>query len=252
MGMGSAIGVSNLTHTHKPPWVYKPVMCTTHAIPTRFQVLGQMVDRTVHTHHNHQKYVCYGHQDGYLWNFSGSKNSALPIIHIMIPVSPPTFSLPSCTAGASEVPCDTSASHVPLGLHMIHLHALSCLIPCNPISHPWWLRLQESPSPPSTSNVPRGLDDLWINAITMEKPILLCHLVKKLLTNQWSTMSDLIDTNWYWPPLIDMIHISYFDLTAPIALHHYLLHSSFHSLILSYVCLPCSLASVADGSASWF
>ena len=35
-------------------------------VPTRFQVLGWMVDRMVHTHHNYQKYVCYSHQDGYL------------------------------------------------------------------------------------------------------------------------------------------------------------------------------------------
>jgi len=159
-GYGFCHRCLKLTYTHEPLWVYKPVDVHYPCHSNQISSTGQMVDRTVHTHHNHQKYVCYGHQDGYLWNFSGSKNSALPIIHVMIPVSPPTFSLPSCTAAASEVPCDTSASHVPLGLHMIHLHALSCLIPCNPISHPWWLRLQESPSPLSTSNVPRGSDDL--------------------------------------------------------------------------------------------
>ena len=59
-------------------------------------------------------------------------------IHVMIPASPPTFSLTSHPATSPEVPCDTSHSHVPLRSHVIHPRAPSCTVPRDPVSHPHW------------------------------------------------------------------------------------------------------------------
>src|SRR5712671_1726996 len=71
---------------------------------------------------------------------------------VTIPVVTPTFSSPSHPATSPEAPHDMSHSHMPLGSHMIHPHAPSHTIPCDPVSCPQWVQLRESP--PSTPDAP--------------------------------------------------------------------------------------------------
>src|SRR5712671_6836482 len=89
----------------------------------------------------------------------------------MIPASPSTFSSPSCIPATPEVPRDTSHSHVPLGLHVIHPCALLCIIPRKPISCPHWVQLQESPLdqvPLMLPDEPESSADLQIDAAAMD------------------------------------------------------------------------------------
>jgi len=81
---------------------------------------------------------------------------------VTIPAVTPTFSLTSCPAASPEVPRDTSSSHVPLGLHVIHPRAPSRTIPRDPVSRPRWVRLRESPpSTPDTPDEPESFPDCY-------------------------------------------------------------------------------------------
>ena len=73
---------------------------------------------------------------------------------VTIPAVTPTFSSTSRPAASPEVPRDTSSSHMPLGSHVIHPRAPSHTMPREPISHPRWVRLQESPPRLSTPDTP--------------------------------------------------------------------------------------------------
>ena len=112
----------------------------------------------------------------------------------MIPVTPSTFSSPSHTPATSEAPHDTLHSHVPLRSHMIHPRALSCTMPHEPVSHPQWVQLQESPPQPSTPDAPDESEssaDPWVDAATIEEPSLLQSLLSKLPMSLWSTVLDI-------------------------------------------------------------
>jgi len=116
-------------------------------------------------------------------------------MHVTIPASPPTFSSTSHPVASPEVPRDTSHSHVPFGLHMIHPHAPLHTIPCNPVSCPCWVRLQESPSRPSTPNAPdkpESSADPQIDSAVMTKDLsILQGLLSGLPLSLWSAVLDI-------------------------------------------------------------
>src|SRR5712672_1522862 len=58
---------------------------------------------------------------------------------VTIPAVTPTFFSPSRPTTSPEVPCDTSSSHVPLGLHVIHPRAPSHTMLRKPVSRPRWV-----------------------------------------------------------------------------------------------------------------
>ena len=61
---------------------------------------------------------------------------------------------------------------MPLGLHMIHPHAPLHTLPCNSVSHPHWVRLQESPSStPDTPDEPESSADPWIDSAVMTEDL---------------------------------------------------------------------------------
>src|SRR5712672_3591389 len=110
----------------------------------------------------------------------------------MIPAVTPTFSSTSCPAASPEVPHDTSSSHVPLGLHVIHPCAPSCTIPRNPISRPRWVRLQESPpSTPNAPDEPESSADPQIDSAAMTEDLsILQGLLSGLPMGLWSAVPD--------------------------------------------------------------
>src|SRR5712672_2843244 len=90
---------------------------------------------------------------------------------VTIPAVTPTFSSTSRPAASHEVLRDTSSSHVPLGLHVIHPHApLSRPMPCDPVSRPRWVQLRESPpSTPDAPDEPESSTDPRIDSAAMTK-----------------------------------------------------------------------------------
>jgi len=116
---------------------------------------------------------------------------------VTIPAVTPTFSLTSRSATSPEVPRDTSTSHVPLGSHVIHPHAPSRTMPCDPISRPRWVRLQESPPHPSTPNTPdepESSTDPQIDSAAMTEDLsILQGLLSGLPMSLWSTVPDITD-----------------------------------------------------------
>ena len=122
----------------------------------------------------------------------------IPNVLVMIPAVTPTFSSPSRPAASPEVPRDTSSSHVPLGSHMIHPRAPSSRpMPCDPVSHPRWVRLRESPlSTPDAPDEPESSTDLRIDsAATTEDLSILQGLLSGLPMSLWSTVPDITDTD---------------------------------------------------------
>src|SRR5882757_2219914 len=111
----------------------------------------------------------------------------------MIPAVTPTFSLTSRPAASPEVPRDTSSSHVPLGSHVIHPRApLSRPMPHDPVSHPHWVRLRESPpSTPDAPDEPESSADPRIDsAATTEDLSILQGLLSGLPMSLWSAVLD--------------------------------------------------------------
>jgi len=115
----------------------------------------------------------------------------------MIPAVTPTFSSTSHPATSPEVLRDTSSSHVPLGLHVIHPRAPLCTILHNPVSRPHWVRLQESPpSTPNTPDEPEGSADPQIDSTAMTEDLsILQGLLSGLPMSLWSAVPDI--TNGY-------------------------------------------------------
>jgi len=117
---------------------------------------------------------------------------------VTIPAVTPTFSSPSHPATSPEAPRDTSSSHVPLGSHVIHPHApLSHPMPREPVSHPHWVRLRESPpSTPDAPDEPESSPDLRIDsAVLTEDLSILQGLLSGLPMSLWSAVPDMTDTN---------------------------------------------------------
>src|SRR5712671_3324724 len=112
----------------------------------------------------------------------------------MIPAVTPTFSSPSCPATSPEVPRDTSSSHVPLGSHVIHPRApLLHPMPRDPVSHPRWVQLQESPlSTPDAPDEPESSADPRIDsAVITEDLSILQGLLSGLPMSLWSAVPDV-------------------------------------------------------------
>ena len=101
----------------------------------------------------------------------------------MIPAVTPTFSSTSHPATSPEVLRDTSSSHVPLGLHVIHPRAPLCTILHNPVSRPRWVQLRESPpSTPDAPDEPESSADPRIDSAAMTKDLsILQELLSELL-----------------------------------------------------------------------
>jgi len=117
---------------------------------------------------------------------------------VTIPAITPTFSSPSRPAASPEVPRDTSSSHVPLGLHVIHLRAPSSRpMPRNPVSRPHWVRLRESPpSTPDAPNEPESSTDPRIDSAAMTEDLsILQGLLSRLPMSLWSAVPDITDTD---------------------------------------------------------
>src|SRR5882757_8496416 len=121
----------------------------------------------------------------------------------MIPAVTPTFSSPSRPTASPEVPRDTSSSHVPLGSHMIYPRASSSRpMPCEPVSHPHWVRLRESPpSTPDAPDEPESSADPRIDSAAMTKDLsILQGLLSGLPMSLWSAVPDMTDTDGHgWP-----------------------------------------------------
>src|SRR5712671_3467910 len=92
---------------------------------------------------------------------------------VMLPAITPTFSSPSRPAASPEAPRDTSSSHVPLGSHVIHPCAPSRTMSRDPVGHPRWVRLQESPpSTPDTPDEPESSADPRIDSAFLSEDLL--------------------------------------------------------------------------------
>src|SRR5712672_973099 len=115
---------------------------------------------------------------------------------VTIPAVTPTFSSTSRPAASSEVPRDTSSSHVPLGSHVIYPRApLSRPVPRDPVSRPQWVRLRESPpSTPDAPDEPESSTDPRIDStvLTEDLPILQ-GLLSGLPMSLWSAVPDMTD-----------------------------------------------------------
>src|SRR5712671_2883595 len=112
---------------------------------------------------------------------------------VTIPAITPTFSSTSRPAASPEVPRDTSSSHVPLGLHVIHPCVPSSRpMPRDPVSRPRWVRLRESPpSTPDAPDEPESSADPWIDSATMTEDLsILQGLLSELPMSLWSAVSD--------------------------------------------------------------
>jgi len=161
------------------------------------------------------------------------------MIIVTIPAVTPTFSSTSHPVASPEVPRDTSSSHMPLGSHVIHPRAPSHTMPREPISHPRWVRLQESPprlSTPSAPDEPESSIDLQIDSTAMTEDLsILQGLLSGLPMSLWSAVPDMTDTDGHWCPIQwHLRYVFHLDLTAPTGYRasHTLLRSSFHSLII--------------------
>jgi len=137
---------------------------------------------------------------------------------------------------------------MPLASYMIYPHTpLSRPMPHNPVSCPQWVQLQESPpSTPNTPNKPESSADPWIDSTAITKNLsILQGLLSGLPMSLWSTVPVMTDTDRHWCPNQWYSQYTFhLDLTAPTnsLASHTLLRSSFHLLIPSYICLPCSPA----------
>src|SRR5712671_2228711 len=112
----------------------------------------------------------------------------------MIPAVTPTFSSTSRPTASPEVPHDTSSSHVPLGLHVIHPCAPSSRpMPRDPVSRPHWVRLRELPlSTPDAPDEPESSADLRIDSTAMTEDLsILQGLLSELPMSLWSTVMDI-------------------------------------------------------------
>jgi len=90
------------------------------------------------------------------------------MLYVTIPAVTPTFSSTSRPAASPEAPRDTSSGHVPLGSHVIHPRAPSSRpMPRDPVSHPRWVRLRESPL--STPDVTGSRDRVWLHLMDWGK-----------------------------------------------------------------------------------
>jgi len=141
-------------------------------------------------------------QHGLDRNLDTGKNNPLMVTKstgsVTIPAITPTFSSPSHPTTSPEVPCDTSSSHVPLGSHVIHPRAPpSCPMPCEPISHPHWVRLRElPPSTPNTPDEPESSADPQIDSAVLTKDLsILQGLLSGLPMSLWSAVLDVTDTD---------------------------------------------------------
>jgi len=118
---------------------------------------------------------------------------------VMIPAITPTFSSTSRLTTSPEVPRDTSASHVPLGSHVIHPRAPLHTMPREPISRPRWVQLRELPphlSTPDAPNEPGGSPDPWIDSTAMTEDLsILQGLLSRLPMSLWSAVPDMTDTD---------------------------------------------------------
>src|SRR5882672_2884843 len=124
--------------------------------------------------------------------------TALLAVTVTIPAVTPTFSSTSCPAASSEALRDTSSSHVPLGLHVIHPHAPpSRPMPHEPISRLHWVRLRElPPSTPDAPDEPESSADPRIDSAAMTEDLsILQGLLSGLPMSLWSTVPDMTDTD---------------------------------------------------------
>jgi|SRR5712671_5792104 len=115
------------------------------------------------------------------------------IVHVTIPAVTPTFFSTSHPVASPEVPRDTNSGHVPLGSHMIHPRApLSRPVPREPVSHPCWVRLRESPpSTPDAPDEPESSPDPQIDsAVLTEDLSILQGLLSELPMSLWSAVPD--------------------------------------------------------------
>src|SRR5712672_47375 len=113
---------------------------------------------------------------------------------VTIPAVTPTFSSTSRPAASPEVPRDTSSSHVPLGLHVIHPRAPSSRpMPRDPVSCPHWVQLRESPpSTPDTPDEPESSADPRIDSAVLNEDLsILQGLLSGLPMSLWSTVTDI-------------------------------------------------------------
>jgi len=116
---------------------------------------------------------------------------------VTIPAITPTFSSTSHPATSPEAPRDTSSSHMPLRLHVIHPCAPLRTIPHDPVSHPRWVQLQESPpSTPDAPEEPESSTDPWIDsAVLTEDLLILQGLLSGLPMSLWSAVLDMTDAD---------------------------------------------------------
>src|SRR5712671_3694571 len=123
-------------------------------------------------------------------------HALLPVASVTIPAVTPTFSLTSHPAASPEVPRDTSSGHVSLGSHVIHPHASpSRPMPRNPVNHPRWVQLRESPpSTPDAPDEPESSADPQIDSAAMTEDLsILQGLLSGLSMSLWSTVPDITD-----------------------------------------------------------
>jgi len=115
---------------------------------------------------------------------------------VTIPAVTPTFSSSSRPTASPEVSRDTSSGHVPLGSHVIHPRAPSSRpMPRDPVSHPRWARLRESPpSTPDAPDEPESSTDPRIDSAAMTKDLsILQGLLSRLPMSLWSAVPDMTD-----------------------------------------------------------
>jgi len=112
---------------------------------------------------------------------------------VTIPAVTPTFSSTSHPATSPEVPHDTSSSHVPLGLHVIHPRAPSRTIPRDPVNRPRWVQLRElPPSTPDAPDEPESSADPQIDSAAVTKDLLILQrLLSRLPMSLWSAVPDI-------------------------------------------------------------
>jgi len=130
---------------------------------------------------------------------------------VTIPAITPTFSLTSRPAASPEVLCDTSYSHMPLGLHIIHPHAPLHTLPYDPVSHPHWVWLQElPPSIPDAPDEPESSADPQIDSAVMTEDL---SILQGLLLSRlpWANGSGLLSRTLTWDNLpTNNIHNTHF------------------------------------------
>jgi len=113
---------------------------------------------------------------------------------VTIPAVIPTFSSTSRPTTSPEAPRDTGPGHVPLGSHVIHPRAPSSHpMSRDPVSHPHWAQLRESP--PSTPDVPdepgSSADPRIDVAVMTEDLSVLQELLSEFPMKPWSAEPDI-------------------------------------------------------------